>query len=306
MRTSPAPAHRLPSPAPGAARLRSPQHWPWPLPALLAWLAAWGLAGLLRAQAPTIGAAAAFWLPCALGAALALGLRQAGGVRRALVAGGFPVSALASGWAGPLGAGGALLPGWAWLLPLALLLGAYPLRAWRDAPLFPTPRGALAGLQGLTALVPGARVLDAGCGLGHGLQALREALPGARIEGIEWSWPLRLACALRCPFARVRRGDMWRDPWQGLDLVYLFQRPESMARAWAKAQVELAPGAWLASLEFEVPGRVPDAVLGADAAKPVWLYRVAQGSGQVAQPGRPPADNPSRKPARPGRPRHSD
>ena len=277
---------------------------PWPAPALLAWLAAWGLALMLRGQAPQLGAAGAFWLATALGSGCALALRNAGGLRRALVAGGFPVSALASGWAGMAGLGGAVLPAWAWLLALLLLLGAYPLRAWRDAPLFPTPRGALQGLQGLTGLAPGARVLDAGCGLGHGLQALQQALPAARIEGIEWSWPLRMACALRCRFARVRRGDMWRHPWQGLALVYLFQRPESMARAWAKAQAELAPGAWLASLEFEVPGRAADAVLHAAAGKPVWLYRVA--APVPAQPSRLAADNPPRKPARAGRLRHPD
>ena len=276
---------------------------PWPAPALLTWLAAWALAWLLPRLWHGLGPAAAFGLATGLGAGVAVRLRSAGRVRRGLVAAGFPVSALASGWANA-----ALLPAWAWLLPLGLLLAAYPLRAWRDAPLFPTPRGALAGLQGLTLLAPGARVLDAGCGLGDGLLALRAALPGARLEGIEWSWPLRLACALRCPWAQVRRGDMWGGDWRGLGLVYLFQRPESMARAWAKAQAELAPGAWLASLEFEVPGRPPDAALQPEAGKPVWLYRVVSATAAAAevgtQPSLPQADNPPRKPARPGRHRH--
>ena len=42
-------------------------------------------------------------------------------------------------------------------------------------------------------------------------------------------------------------------------MVYLFQRPESMERAFAKATHELAPGCWLVSLEFAVPGRTADA-----------------------------------------------
>ena len=284
----------------------------WPAPALLTWLAAWGLAWLLHRQAPALGTAGAFVLATALGLLVAAVARQVGWLRRSMLAGGFPLSALASGWPGgvlgavPAAGAGAMLPAWAWLLLLGLLLAAYPLRAWRDAPLFPTPRGALAGLQGLTGLAPGARVLDAGCGLGHGLLALREALPGARIEGVEWSWPLRLATALRCPWAQVRQGDMWRGPWQGLGLVYLFQRPESMARAWAKAQAEMAPGAWLASLEFEVPGRPPDACLPGAGGKPVWLYRVGGAAGLPAQSAPPLADNPPRKPARPGRHRHPD
>jgi hypothetical protein len=47
-----------------------------------------------------------------------------------------------------------------------------------------------------------------------------------------------------------------------------------MARAWDKACAEMAPGSWLASLEFEVPGRAPDAVLRNVPGKPVWLYQV--------------------------------
>ena len=280
---------------------------PWPAPALLTWLAAWGLALLLRQQAPALGLAGAMLPASLLGLGVALGMRRAGWVRRGMLAAGFPLSALASGWAGRLldaGAHVTALPAWAWLLALGLLLATYPMRAWRDAPLFPTPRGALAGLQACTGLAPGARVLDAGCGLGHGLQALREALPAARLEGIEWSWPLRLATASRCPWAQVRQGDMWRASWQGLGLVYLFQRPESMARAWAKAQAELAPGAWLASLEFEVPGRPADACLPGAAGKPVWLYQVSGTGTPAAQPDLPAADNPPKKPARPGRPRH--
>ncbi len=275
---------------------------PWPAPALLVWLAAWGLALGLRQWAPGMGSVGALLAAAALGLGAAWVWVDAGWMRRCLVAGGFPISALASGWAAAT-PGGAPLPAWAWLLPLGLLLLAYPLRAWRDAPLFPTPRAALVGLQLATGLAPGARVLDAGCGLGHGLLALRQALPQARLEGIEWSWPLRLATAWRCPWARVRQGDMWAAGWQGLGLVYLFQRPESMARAWAKAQAELAPGAWLASLEFEVPGRPPDAGLRPPGGKPVWLYRVGE---PAAQPDWPPADNPSKKPARPGRRAHSD
>lgn len=251
--------------APAGRRLRLP----WPLPALLAWLASWGVLMLLLPLAAALAWPAPLpWLLAAgVGALLALLMRQASGWRRLFMAGGFPVSSLL------LGAASAV-PAWAWLLPMALLLAAYPLRAWRDAPLFPTPADALDGLAEALPLPDGARVLDAGCGLGHGLAALRRTWPQAQIEGIEWSPVLRLGAALRCPWARVRRGDMWADPWQGLDVVYLFQRPESMARAWAKAEAELAPGTWLLSLAFEVPGRTADLVLGAPGVRRIWGYQV--------------------------------
>jgi hypothetical protein len=150
----------------------------------------------------------------------------------------------------------------------------YPLNAWRDAPLFPTPPQALDALALNAPLPPGARVLDAGCGLGHGLHALRRAYPHARLEGVEWSWPLAWAARLRCRFASVRRADLWAHSWAGYGLIYLFQRPESMARALAKAQAEMAPRSWLASLEFEVTGWLPHARLSCPDGRPLWLYRL--------------------------------
>jgi SAM-dependent methyltransferase len=237
---------------------------PWPLPALLTWAFAWVVLVVARlAGLPFIAAAG---LATLVGVCAALPRRIAPTPwRMALLMLGFPVSLLA--------AGVAPLPAWAWLLPLGLLLLLYPLRSWRDAPLFPTPRGALAGLPAQVPMHDGARVVDAGCGLGDGLIELRQAYPRARLEGLEWSWPLRALCALRCSFARVQRADIWAVDWSAYQLVYLFQRPESMARALAKAQRELRPGAWLVSLEFAVPGLAHDARLAAVPGRPVWLYR---------------------------------
>lgn len=234
----------------------------WPLPALLAWALAWAVFLLLRqTSAP---AWAAVTLATVAGAALALTATTA--VRRLLVAAGFPLSLAASGAAG-------LLPAWAWLLPLALLMLAYPLRAWRDAPFFPTPAAALGELGRLAPLPPGAAVLDAGCGLGHGLRALRRAYPQARLAGTEWSRPLAWVTRLRCPWAQVARGDLWAQDWSPFALVYLFQRPETMPRAVAKASAELTPGAWLASLEFPAWDLEPQAVARCPDGRRVWLYR---------------------------------
>ncbi len=234
----------------------------WPLPALLAWAGCWLLFVVMgRVSAPLPVALA---LAAALG--LALALPAATRWRRIFVAAGFPLSLAASGL-------GAAVPGWAWLLALALLALIYPLNTWRDAPMFPTPVGALQGLAALAPLPDGARLLDAGCGLGDGLRELQREYPRVQLSGIEWSWPLRIACAWRCRFARVTRGDLWASDWSQQDLVYLFQRPESMPRALEKAGRELRPGAWLASLEFAAPGLRPTVVLRSAGRKPVWLYR---------------------------------
>lgn len=255
------------------------------MPALLTWALAWALALSLRAaQAPMW---ATLTLPTALGVcATWLPFVAATTWRRVFVAAGFPLSVLALGQ-------GAGLPGWLWLAPLALLLLAYPVHAWRDAPVFPTPRGALKDLPAQAPL-PHAlqnpaqppRILDAGCGMGDALAELHAAYPQAQLHGIEWSWLWRVVAALRCPWARVRQGDMWAQSWTGFDLVYLFQRPETMPRALAKARGEMQPGAWLVSLEFEARDEqgtplVPFARLQAGGGRPIWVYRMApQGIGQ--------------------------
>jgi hypothetical protein len=236
---------------------------PWPLPALLAWAGAWAL--FLAASALAVPVWVALALACAFGAAL--GVLGSTAWRRVFVAAGFPLSLAASGAADAL-------PAWAWLLPLLVLVLVYPVHAWRDAPMFPTPAGALAGLAHLAPLPPRSHVLDAGCGLGDGLIALRREYGDARLSGLEWSWPLRLACGWRCRFAQVRRGDIWRADWSGHDMVYLFQRPESMGRAVRKAQGELRAGAWLASLEFDAAEIEPSAVLRPEGGRPVWLYQL--------------------------------
>lgn len=233
----------------------------WPLPAVLAWAACW--AAFLVGTRLGLSGAVAMVLAATLG--LLLSLAATTWWRRLIVAAGFPLSLLLSG---------AAVVGWVWLVLSALVLLVYPIKAWRDAPLFPTPAGALRALPAQVALPVDAQVLDAGCGLGDGLIALRGAYPLAQLHGLEWSWPLRAACALRCPWAKVRHGDMWQADWRPYAMVYLFQRPESMPRAVHKAAAEMADGSWIVSLEFEAQGLLADARLQLPDGRTVWLYQL--------------------------------
>ncbi|MBE1426838.1 SAM-dependent methyltransferase [Desulfomicrobium macestii] len=236
---------------------------PWPLPALVTWGACWALfLGLHALQTP---------IPWSLTLATSLGLAASSMAvsvwRKFFIAAGFPLSLAASN----LGTG---LPPWIWLIPLGLLLLLYPMSAWRDAPLFPTPKGILDGLDKIAPLKCTDRILDAGCGVGNGLFELYRVYPMAQIDGLEKSWPLRIVCAWRCPFARVRHGDIWKADWSGYSMVYMFQRPESMGPATEKALRELSPGSWLVSLEFEASALEPLVVLRNREDKPVWVYRM--------------------------------
>lgn len=243
--------------------------WPWPLPALLAWGAVWLLfvalrmAGLALVVAWVVSASAGL-----LGAVWAAGV-----VRRVMVALGFPVSWwLLAGGAGTQALQG--FPAWSWLVLLVLLALLYPPGTWRDAPLFPTPPQALDGLAERVPLPLAGHVLDAGCGTGDGLLALERAYPEVHLHGVERSWPLRWVCAWRVRQAHVWQGDIWGMDWSPYDLVYLFQRPESMPRAWTKATTQMRPGTWLASLEFAVPDVAPTDTWVCPDGRPLWLYRV--------------------------------
>lgn len=255
-----------------------PPRLPWPLPAVLAWGACWLVYRL--GVALVLAPATALVLATLSGVLLSLAARS--WWRRAMVGAGFPLALLVSGTA--------VVPGWLWLLLLLAALLIYPVKAWRDAPLFPTPPDALAALASRVVLPPAAPVLDAGCGLGHGLRALRAAYPLAELHGIEWSWPLRAWCGLRCPWARVRHGDIWQLPWRPYALVYLFQRPESMPRAVAKAGAEMAPGTWLVSLEFEARQLHPEHRLQLPDGRPLWVYRLPFRSRADGTPPPAPAD----------------
>ena len=255
--------------------------WRWPLPLLVAWVGGWGM---------VLGAS---WLSVPAAGALFLGLLPSlwaqafarPGWRRLAVVTGLPLSLL-------LSMGSNAVPPWAWLCAAALLLGMYPLQSWRDAPVFPTPRSALRGLGERLKLAQGVRVLDAGSGLGHAMGALRLALPDALIHGVENSWLLVLATrwrGWRGHFGRphswqVRQGDMWATSWAGYGLVYLFQRPESMQRAWRKAHTDMADGAWLVSLEFEVPHVKAWTHMTCPDGRALWIYRVNQATNSTPVP----------------------
>ena len=205
----------------------------------------------------------------ASGIGLGLGRFGATRMRKAVIAAGFPLSLLASGAAGAL-------PAWAWLLPLALLLLLYPRHAWRDAPLFPTPAGALDALALALPLPPGARVLDAGCGLGAraARAAPRLSACPARRRGMELAAGAGRPCRLPAGACAACR-PVGRQPWADYDLVYLFQRPESMPRALDKAHARkcaAAPGwrAWNSRL----PAGSRDGQLRCPDGRPLWLYRL--------------------------------
>ena len=235
----------------------------WPLPALIAWSSAWVCDIALESLGMTnvlsfLGATLLSVLLSNLGTTL---------WRRCLIVLGFPLSQLL------LNSTVMSMPPLAWLGLVILIAAVYPLNAWSDAPLFPTPSKALVEVPKHIQLSAGAKILDAGCGLGDGLRALKSVFPQSEFSGLEMSWPLRFFSALRCPWAKIRQGNIWLADWSEFDMVYMFQRPESMPKAVEKATLELKPGAWLVSLEFEARTLKPNALVYGSDGRPVWMYQ---------------------------------
>lgn len=243
------------------------QATPWPAPALLTWAVGWAIFAALTALT---GVALIAWAAALVTTALCASAGRTAW-RRVFMAAGFPLSWLALG-------GGNNVPAGLWLAALALLWLLYPLKAWADAPLFPTPSNSLADIDRHLKLSASPSILDAGCGLGDGLIEWTRQYPAARCTGLEWSWPIALLCWLRClralPQARIRRADMWRADWAGFDVVYVFQRPESMEKIATKAKAELRSGAWLVSLEFPVLGWKATSVMRPAYGRCVWIYQL--------------------------------
>ena len=104
----------------------------WPVPALLAWGSSWLLFKGL--QMVGLSETIAFIAATCLGGFLSALAHTT--MRKALIVLGFPLSMAAS-------SATLNVPPIGWLFLLGLIVLVYPRKAWRDAPLFPTPKKAL-------------------------------------------------------------------------------------------------------------------------------------------------------------------
>ena len=111
-----------------------------------------------------------------------------------------------------------------------------------------------------------------------GLRELHAEYPRSRLDGIEWSWPLRLACQWRCRCARVTRGDIWRADWSAYQMVYVFQRPESMARALAKGAPLMLLDEPLVNLDYKLREELRDELTALFAPEHVQQHRLQRGT----------------------------
>lgn len=154
------------------------------------------------------------------------------------------------------------LPDWVFLLGFALLL----LVNWNSlrerVPLYLSGRRARQQLgDWLAAREQPVQFIDLGCGTAGTLLHLARRFPRGRFVGVESAPLLFLLAWLRCLLqdnCSIRYRSLWRTDLAPFDTVYCFLSPVPMPRLWAKAQEEMAPGSWLISNSFAIPGVAPD------------------------------------------------
>lgn len=144
-----------------------------------------------------------------------------------------------------------------------------------EVPLFLSSRAAADALLGLLPQRAGLQVIDLGAGTGGLLRRLAQARPGARFTGIEHAplpWLAARLNARGLANLAFRRGDLWRQPLAGQDVVYVFLSPRVMPRLWEKARAEMRPGSLLVSSSFPVPNVVPEQVVEVADRRGTTLY----------------------------------
>lgn len=228
------------------------------------------------------------WAACLL--ATKLGLSPSAGFALASCAGlwHFRPSQELSSWAKAMRAGmfpasycalwaSVWLPSWTWGLCFLAGLLVYPRLDASTAPLWRSPKelGLSLGMALSTMDFKPGTALDAGCGLGDGVLAMRTAIPDAQVDGMESAWLPWIIAMLRCGKG-ISRIDMWSASWSEYDLVYLFLRPEAMPRAKEKCARELRPEAIVACLDFPIPDSLPLLVFEPKEGRQVRLYKAGE------------------------------
>jgi hypothetical protein len=152
-------------------------------------------------------------------------------------------------------------------VPLAVLAGL-TFVFWTtfrgEVPLFLSSRTTADALLALLPQHAGLHVVDLGAGTGGLLRRLALARPDAHFTGIEHAPLPYLAArwnARRIDNLAIRRSDLWRQPLDGQDIVYVFLSPPVMKRLWGKVRAEMRPGTLLVSSSFPVPDVAPERVV---------------------------------------------
>lgn len=168
-----------------------------------------------------------------------------------------------------------------WFLAAFLLLFLAYWNVFRSqVPLYLSSREAWAAVADLLPQKSGFSFLDVGAGLGGLLAYLSMKHPEGKYCGLEiaplpflWAWLRKQVNRGRY---RVVRGNFWAHDFGRYNVVYAYLSPVPMAQLWAKACDEMAPGAYLVSNTFAIPGVHPEKIIELDDfhSSRLFVYRI--------------------------------
>ncbi|MBW1989239.1 MAG: class I SAM-dependent methyltransferase [Deltaproteobacteria bacterium] len=122
-------------------------------------------------------------------------------------------------------------------------------------------------------------LVDLGCGDGRVLARANQRF-GVAAVGFEVNPAAVLLAKARClllPGVRVRWKNFFSADLSQATVVFCYLFPDVAKRVAEKLAAECAPGTWVASANFPLPGFLPERVLrpkGPRQGDPIYLYRM--------------------------------
>jgi len=149
-----------------------------------------------------------------------------------------------------------------------------------QVPFFPSRPATWQHLAKLMPEEKPIRMIDIGSGLGDMSMHIAKVRPQSKVEGIEIAPLPWLVSYVRAVIARssavFRMGDYRELDFANYDVIFAYLSPAAMLALWQKASKEMRSGSMLVSLEFEIPGTVPDLYIPADEKSPaMYVWHIA-------------------------------
>lgn len=173
---------------------------------------------------------------------------------------------------------------WIFLTSLLLLVGHIVWYSWRYG-ITPTPTGPKVK-KALLELLPTSlhgNIMELGSGWGTLAFALAQQAPMCHVWAYEIS-PIPYFVSLclqkwkRVPHLHFIRQDFFQVSLQDASLIICYLYPGAMQRLKVKFEQELAPGTYVLSHTFAVPGWTPLHCIKADDLyqTPIYLYQIGE------------------------------
>ncbi len=163
---------------------------------------------------------------------------------------------------------------WALLVVVLVAAGAIGLTAFRygllptlfgGAPYVPTSQEVVKLMLTLANVTPNDRIVDLGSGDGRLVIAAAEAgvksATGYEIDAWSVHASRQLAKRRELSNAHFVCASFWKAPLHEVDVVFVYGLPPYMNRLANKCRAELASGARIVSLLYDLPGWTPDKIV---------------------------------------------